>query len=178
MLLKYAESSGADVCTCSGRNPSPIIRAEIRRRNGTNANSRIGNGGENLSPVGKGAPDDSILNLRAAIVASCESATRAAAGPGWRSSVVSRPARRGAVSRFAVATASWTARLIPTPPTGDMACAASPMQSSPGPIPLPQSVDLHGQELDRLPIVEFTEHDPPITVRAERRLAKRDNPRS
>ena len=30
------------------------------------------------------------------------------------------------------ATASWIAMLIPTPPTGDMACAASPMQSSPG----------------------------------------------
>ena len=38
-----------DVCTCSGRNPSPIIRAGIRRKNGTNASSRIANGGENLS---------------------------------------------------------------------------------------------------------------------------------
>ena len=30
------------------------------------------------------------------------------------------------------ATASWTAMLMPTPPTGDMACAASPMQRRPG----------------------------------------------
>jgi hypothetical protein len=33
---------------------------------------------------------------------------------------------------LAVATASWMARLIPTPPTGDMACAASPMHTRPG----------------------------------------------
>ena len=39
-----------------------------------------------------------------------------------------RRARAGSRS----ATASWTARLMPTPPTGDMACAASPMQSRPG----------------------------------------------
>ena len=32
----------------------------------------------------------------------------------------------------AAATASCTARLIPTPPTGDIACAASPMHSTPG----------------------------------------------
>src|ERR1041384_548418 len=39
-----------DVCTCSGRNPSPIIRAGIRRRNGSHASRRIGNGGGPLSP--------------------------------------------------------------------------------------------------------------------------------
>ena len=49
-----------------------------------------------------------------------------------RCSVVRRPSRSGIQSRFAAATASWIARLIPTPPTGDIACAASPMQSSPG----------------------------------------------
>ena len=37
-----------------------------------------------------------------------------------------------AASRLAVATASWTARLTPTPPIGDIACAASPMHSNPG----------------------------------------------
>ena len=37
-----------------------------------------------------------------------------------------------AASRLAVATASWIARLTPTPPTGDIACAASPMHSRPG----------------------------------------------
>lgn len=49
-----------------------------------------------------------------------------------RSSTSTPPARNGAANRFAVATASWMARLIPTPPTGDIACAASPMHSSPG----------------------------------------------
>ena len=33
---------------------------------------------------------------------------------------------------FAAATASWTARFTPTPATGDIACAASPMHRSPG----------------------------------------------
>ena len=42
------------------------------------------------------------------------------------------PSRSLAASRLAAATASWIARLMPTPPTGDIACAASPMQSSPG----------------------------------------------
>jgi hypothetical protein len=37
----------------------------------------------------------------------------------------------GAAKIFPAATASWIARLTPTPPTGDMAWAASPMQSSP-----------------------------------------------
>ena len=37
-----------------------------------------------------------------------------------------------APARLAVATASWMARLMPTPPMGDMACAASPMQTRPG----------------------------------------------
>ena len=43
------------------------------------------------------------------------------------------PARRAAPapSSRAAATASCTARLIPTPPTGDIACAASPISSSP-----------------------------------------------
>ena len=43
-----------------------------------------------------------------------------------------RPSRSCAASRLAAATASWIARLMPTPPTGDIACAASPMQSRPG----------------------------------------------
>src|SRR3989442_820722 len=52
--------------------------------------------------------------------------------PRRRWSVVSRPRRRGSASRFAAATASWIARLMPTPPIGDIAWAASPMQSRPG----------------------------------------------
>ena len=43
--------------------------------------------------------------------------------PGPRSSAGAR--------HSAAATASWMARLIPTPPAGDIACAASPMQSRP-----------------------------------------------
>ena len=49
-----------------------------------------------------------------------------------RSSARQRRSRSGAASRLAAATASWIARLMPTPPTGDIACAASPMQSRPG----------------------------------------------
>ncbi len=45
---------------------------------------------------------------------------------------VTCPARSPPVKRFAVATASWIARLMPTPPAGDMAWAASPMHSNPG----------------------------------------------
>ena len=48
-----------------------------------------------------------------------------------RSRVVTARRSSGSASTVAAATASCTARLIPTPPTGDMACAASPMQSRP-----------------------------------------------
>lgn len=44
----------------------------------------------------------------------------------------SRPVAIAAARMLAAATASWMARLIPTPPTGDMAWAASPIASSPG----------------------------------------------
>ena len=49
-----------------------------------------------------------------------------------RSSSVAPPSRSRGTRMLAVATASWIARLIPTPPTGDIACAASPMHSRPG----------------------------------------------
>ena len=52
---------------------------------------------------------------------------------------------------LAVATASWIARLMPTPPTGDMAWAASPMQSSPGRYHRFEPVDRDGQQLDVVP---------------------------
>jgi hypothetical protein len=42
-----------------------------------------------------------------------------------------RPARSRAARTLAAATAAWIARLMPTPPTGDMAWAASPMQRRP-----------------------------------------------
>jgi hypothetical protein len=57
-----------------------------------------------------------------------------------RSAAVSRCSRSGADSSRAAATASWMARLIPTPPTGDMAWAASPRHSSPSVVPAPQPV--------------------------------------
>ena len=47
-------------------------------------------------------------------------------------SIPTWPERKGPASRFAAATASWMARLMPTPPIGDIACAASPMHNRPG----------------------------------------------
>jgi hypothetical protein len=46
--------------------------------------------------------------------------------------MVTDPCRSGDVKMLAAATASWTARLMPTPPIGDIACAASPMHNRPG----------------------------------------------
>src|SRR5262249_4429087 len=48
-----------------------------------------------------------------------------------KSSSCTVPSLSGRQRMFAAATASCTARLMPTPPTGDIACAASPMQRSP-----------------------------------------------
>ena len=48
-----------------------------------------------------------------------------------RSRSVTSPRRSGSASSLAAPTASWTAMLMPTPPTGDIACAASPMHSRP-----------------------------------------------
>ena len=60
--------------------------------------------------------------------------------PGWELAAALYPGEivtcNGAFAKWPgllpAATASWMARLIPTPPMGDMACAASPMQSKPG----------------------------------------------
>ena len=68
-----------------------------------------------------------------------------------RCSGVSVPVRSGSVSMLAVATASCTAMLMPMPPTGDMAWAASPMQSRPGTRPAIETVDLDGEKLDLVP---------------------------
>ena len=56
---------------------------------------------------------------------------------------------------LAAATASCRAMLMPMPPTGDMAWAASPMQSRPGDGPAFEVVDLDGEELDLVPGIEF-----------------------
>ena len=68
-----------------------------------------------------------------------------------RSSVVTRPARSGSASRLAAATASCTARLMPTPPIGDMAWAASPMQRRPGRYQRSRRSTRDGQEADVIP---------------------------
>ena len=50
-------------------------------------------------------------------------------------------AASGPARMLAAATASWMARLMPIPPIGDMACAASPIASRPGPVPAGQPVE-------------------------------------
>ena len=47
---------------------------------------------------------------------------------------------------------------MPTPPTGDMAWAASPMQNSPGRAHLLQPVHRHGQQLDLVEIGDGLVH--------------------
>ena len=54
----------------------------------------------------------------------------------------------GSARMLAAATASCTARLMPTPPIGDIACAASPMQSRPGRCQRREPVDRDRQQLD------------------------------
>jgi len=49
-----------------------------------------------------------------------------------KSASVSLPLRSGTARMLAAATASWIARLMPTPPIGDIAWAQSPMHKSPG----------------------------------------------
>ena len=51
----------------------------------------------------------------------------------------------------AVATASWMARLMPTPPMGHMAWAASPISRTPGAVPAAQAVDHDGEHVDVVP---------------------------
>ena len=57
---------------------------------------------------------------------------RAAACTFFRSPNLGTPFCSTGPRMLAVATASWIARLMPTPPIGDMAWAASPMQTRPG----------------------------------------------
>ena len=57
------------------------------------------------------------------------------------------PVRSAGARIRAAATASCTARLMPTPPTGDIACAASPMQQQPVGVPAAQPVQPHVEQL-------------------------------
>ena len=72
-----------------------------------------------------------------------------------RSATETGPSLNFSASRFAVATASCSARLIPTPPAGDIAWALSPMQSSPSRHHLPQTIDLHGKQFDFFPVIQL-----------------------
>ena len=63
----------------------------------------------------------------------------------------------GAASRLAAATASCTAMLMPTPPIGDIACAASPMQIRPGRHHFLQPVDRDAEQLDVIPAFQFAD---------------------
>ena len=60
------------------------------------------------------------------------SAASAGAGPARADRRRRSPAAIGPARMLAAATASWIARLMPTPPIGDMAWAASPIASRPG----------------------------------------------
>ncbi len=116
--------------TCSGRTPSPTTYPMFHLLPG-NASTTFNCQGAWIGP--------SVLNT----------AFKALCAFTWRNCVtrvgnsrrictrlriksVTYPPRSGAANTFAAATASWIARLIPTPPAGDIACAASPMHSRPG----------------------------------------------
>ena len=116
--------------TCSGRTPTPTTYPMIHFLPG-NASTTFNCRGAWIGP--------SVLNT----------AFKALCAFTWRNCVtrvgdsrrcctrfrirsVTCPAQSGTDNIFAAATASWIARLIPTPPAGDIACAASPMHSKPG----------------------------------------------
>ena len=87
----------------------------------------------------------------AAHAGSAPSARSGGAAPRAGRVTATRPPRNRGPRMRAAATASWIARLMPTPPTGDIACAASPMQQQPGPVPAPQPVDPHRRAASRRP---------------------------
>ena len=63
---------------------------------------------------------------------------------------VTCPARSGRASIFAAATASWIARLIPTPPAGDIVRGIADAKQS-RKMPSPEPVDLHRQQFNLIP---------------------------
>ena len=75
-----------------------------------------------------------------------------------KSRSLTAPLRKGPTSRLAAATASWMARLIPTPPTGVTDA------QEPRPVPSPQAI-VDGQELDVIPAANLA--DPIVQVRHE-----------
>src|ERR1700680_1352911 len=74
-----------------------------------------------------------------------------------RSSSVTAPRRSGSARILAAATASCTARLMPTPPTGDIAWAASPMHNRPGRYHRGRRSPCAGDELDVAPAPQLAD---------------------
>ena len=99
---------------------------------GTALMRRTGSGGLSGSPPGFSAALISLFWTTTCIACVIRTGNARRRRTASSSSSAGQPFNSFAASRFAVATASCTARLTPTPPTGDIACAASPMQSRPG----------------------------------------------
>ena len=109
----------------------PMTRAGIRRSHGNHCRRRSGSGRRSVALAPESTRTTTLFWM--AICARCVTRTGHSRRccTAARSALVSRRSRSGAANRLAVATASWIARLMPTPPTGDIAWAASPMQSNP-----------------------------------------------
>ena len=120
--------------TCSGRTPRPTKPRgnALQPRHRGDQSQRPAGPSAARSPGFSADADDVVLDDRPASAASSAPETRGAAAPRRVRPPTGNRCASFAASRLAVATASCTARLTPTPPTGDIACAASPMQSNPG----------------------------------------------
>ena len=127
---RLSPASGERIC--SRRTPRPTSRAGIRRRTGKRSNRRSANG--TLSSTALRTTSGVSTRSCTAFCARLDDPRRKHAPllHLFSSGSTSSPRANGPARIFAAATASWTARLMPTPPTGDMACAASPIASSPG----------------------------------------------
>ena len=117
--------------TCSGRTPMPTNRAGMRRRNGNILNRR------KIKGARAGPSEPSTRSITRFCTVVCMSwmafigkVRRFCTRSRW--SLVNCPRRSGSARILAAAIASCTARLTPTPPIGDIACAASPIHNNPG----------------------------------------------
>src|SRR5215218_56588 len=129
--VRSALTDGSRRFTCSGQMPNAITRAG-RSRTGRKPRSILAAAGTEGAPSGLREEETTrrcATDWKACIMRVGNSRLSCTA---LRSRERIRPFFSGPVRIFAAATASAMARLMPTPPTGDMACAASPMQSSPG----------------------------------------------
>lgn len=121
--------------TLSGRGPIPMKAAGSAVRAGTRrTRARSPRGGSVTSPLSAGAMTRACAKRCTAWTATVGKVRRRCTRARKRllPEFLRKPRARGRASRRAAATASCTARLMPTPPTGDMAWAASPMHSTPG----------------------------------------------